>query len=75
MENTQEISIVPSEIKMPKNNKANRYYYKNRDLILEKKRIARNEKLVINDSTVQQMPLEERRKKKMELLGLLEPAK
>ena len=32
---------------MPKNNKANRYYYKNRDTILEKKRIARNEKLVI----------------------------
>lgn len=67
-----------NEIKMPKNTKANRYYYKNREQVLEKQRLARLAKKgvdITNISTKEHTPLEERRKKKLEFLGLLEPSK
>jgi hypothetical protein len=63
------------EQKLPKNCKENRYYYKNREAILEKRRLARLAKKgvdITNESTPQQLSIEERRKKKMEFLGLLE---
>ena len=61
------------EHKLPKNTKANRYYYKNREAILEKKRIARLVKKGVDTTTnLFQLSLEERRKKKMEFLGVLE---
>jgi len=53
--------------------KGNRYYYRHREEILEKQRIARLKKKGVDITklgTEQQTPLEERRKKKMELLGL-----
>jgi hypothetical protein len=55
--------------------KANRYYYRHRETVLEKQRLARLAKKGVDVSklgTEQLTPLEERRKKKMELLGLLE---
>jgi hypothetical protein len=68
-------SSEQNEPKLPKNCKETRYYYKNRDKILEKQRLARLAKKGIDitklDGTIQ-TPLEERRKKKMEFLGLLE---
>ncbi len=71
-------ATVESELKLPKNSKENRYYYKNREAILEKKRIARLAKKgidVTNETNPQQLSIEERRKLKMELLGVLEPKK
>ena len=63
------------EQKLPKNCKENRYYYKNRQSILEKRRLARLAKKgidITNESNSQQLSIEERRKKKMDFLGVLE---
>lgn len=63
------------EQQLPKNSKANRYYYRHREEVLERQRLSRLAKKGIDitklDGTIQ-TPLEERRKKKMEFLGLLE---
>lgn len=72
------VSAEQSEQKLPKNNKCNRYYYRHREEILEKKRLARLAKKgidITNESNPQQLSLEERRKKKMEFLGVLEAKK
>lgn len=64
------------EQKLPKNTKANRYYYKNRDAILEKKRLTRLAKKgvdITSESSTPQLSLEERRRMKMEFLGVLKP--
>jgi len=54
-----------------KNLKSNRYYYRHREEILEKKRLQRLRKNTTEDAQLTaQLPLEERRKKKMEMLGL-----
>ncbi len=71
-------STVEPEQKLPKNSKANRYYYKNREAILEKKRLTRLAKKGVdikNETNVPQLTLEERRRIKMEFLGVLEPKK
>ncbi len=70
MESTETVTV---QDKLPKNSKANRYYYKNREAILEKKRIARLAKKGVNveDESTQKLSLEERRKIKMEFLGVL----
>lgn len=63
------------EHKLPKNSKANRYYYRHREEVLEKQRLARLAKKGIDITKLNgtiHTPLEERRKKKMEFLGLLE---
>lgn len=61
-------------VKLPKKNKGTVYYYRHREEILEKQRLARLAKKGVDitkiDSNIQ-TPLEERRKKKMEFLGLL----
>ena len=67
--------IDQSEQKLPKNSKANRYYYRHREEVLERQRLARLAKKGIDITKLDgmiQTPLEERRKKKMEFLGLLE---
>lgn len=59
--------------KLPKKSKETKYYYKHREEILEKKRLARLAKKgvdITNTSTEAKLTLEERRKKKMEFLGL-----
>jgi hypothetical protein len=61
--------------KLPKNTKENRYYYRNREKILERQKLARLAKKGIDITKTDGCivtPLEERRKKKMEFLGLLE---
>lgn len=66
------------EPKLPKNCKENRYYYRHREEILEKQRLARLAKKGVDITklgTEIQTPLEERRKKKMEFLGLLDDSK
>ena len=71
---TLEQEIV-EEQKLPKNCKENRYYYRHREQILEKQRLARLAKKgvdITNINSTTHTPLEERRKKKMEFLGLLE---
>ena len=73
-------STAESEIvnKLPKNTKENRYYYRHREQILEKQRLARLAKKGIdikNLDGVKSTSLEERRQKKMEFLGLVEPQK
>lgn len=71
-------SSEQNEQKLPKNCKENRYYYKHREEILEKRRLARLAKkgVEVNDEvTTVHLSLEERRKKKMEFLGLLEVQK
>ena len=62
-------------VKLPKNTTANRYYYKHREEILEKQRLARLSKKSVDitkpdEQHPPQLSLEERRKKKMEFLGL-----
>jgi hypothetical protein len=67
-------ATMETEQKLPKNTKANRYYYKNREAILEKKRLARLAKNgvdITSESSAPQLSLEERRKMKMEFLGVL----
>lgn len=72
-------SAVEPEQKLPKNSKENRYYYKNREAILEKKRLTRLAKkgntITSTDDSIEKLSIEERRKKKMEFLGVLEPKK
>lgn len=60
--------------KLPKKSKETKYYYKHREEILEKKRLARLAKkgIDVENATVEaRLTLEERRKKKMEFLGLI----
>lgn len=62
------------EHKLPKNSKENRYYYRHREEILEKRRLAR----LANKEACRQMDnaiVESLRKKKMEFLGLGESKK
>jgi hypothetical protein len=64
--------------KLINNTKGNRYYYKHREEILEKKRLARLAKKGMDVEKVAatpQLALEERRKRKMELLGLVDEKK
>jgi len=64
-----------TEQKLPKNCKANRYYYRHREEVLERQRLARLAKKGVDITNINgtvHTPLEERRKKKMEFLGLLE---
>ena len=71
----QEEKETETEEKLPKNCKENRYYYRHREEILERQRLARLAKKGIDITklgTEVQTPLEERRKKKMEHLGLTE---
>lgn len=70
MESTE---VATVQEKLPKNSKANRYYYKNREAILEKKRLVRLAKkgVDVTDESTPQLSLEERRKMKMEFLGVL----
>lgn len=70
-------AVNGTEPKLPKNCKENRYYYRNREDILEKRRQKRLEKKNngVNNETLTQLPLEDRRKKKMEFLGLIESQK
>lgn len=72
MEAPSGASTDPPTVKLPKNSKGNRYYYKNREAILEKKRLARLAKLA-ETKEGNPKPIDERRLKKMEHLGLLDP--
>jgi len=77
MEEKQEQIDTPDE-KILKNTKGNRYYYRHREEILEKKRLIRLAKKGVDITIVKEEPqlsLEERRKKKMEFLGVLASAK
>ena len=75
MESTE---VATVQEKLPKNCKENRYYYRHREEILERQRLARLAKKGVDitklDGT-KQTSLEERRKNKMEFLGLLESQK
>jgi hypothetical protein len=64
------MSDPQSSIQLPKNNKVNRYYYRNREVILEKKRLARLAKKGVDISVVSSNTLsaEERRQRIMEHL-------
>jgi hypothetical protein len=61
-----------SEVKLPKNTKGNRYYYNHREKILERRRLERLAKKGVDISKTEMLPdpAEERRRKKMEHLGL-----
>jgi hypothetical protein len=78
MESTADSEESVTASKLPKNCKENRYYYRHREEILERQRLARLAKKGVDitklDGT-KQTSLEERRKKKMEFLGLLESQK
>lgn len=64
--NIEDVSGV--EIKLPKNNKANRYYYRHKEEISERRKQQRLEK-----KNLDRVPTkEELQKKKMEFLGLIE---
>jgi len=77
MEQKQEQDVkVVEDIKVPKNCKENRYYYRHREKILEKQRLARLAKKGVDITKCEiETPMEERRKKKMEFLGLLDDSK
>lgn len=62
-----------SGIKLPKNCKENRYYYRHREEILERRRLARLAKKGVDITSEEIKSLENTRKKKMESLGLAEP--
>jgi hypothetical protein len=67
-----------STIKLPKDCKENRYYYKNREQILEKRRLARLAKKGIDITKPEdeiKTTIEQNRKKKMEFLGIVESEK
>ena len=70
-------TVNGTEPKLPKNCKENRYYYKHREEILEKRRQKRLEmkRTEVTNETLTQLPLEDRRRKKMEFLGLIESQK
>ncbi len=63
-----------TENKYPKNTKANRWYYRHREEILEKRRLERLAKKGIDiTKPIEEIKLilDDERKKKMEILGLL----
>jgi hypothetical protein len=65
-------------MRLPKVCKENRYYYKNRESILEKRRLTRLAKKGIDITQSEDSiknALEEKRKKKMELLGVTKDSK
>lgn len=76
MEETSTAAETKME-KLPKNTKATRYYYKNREKVLERQRLARLAKKGVDITKLEDThtPLEERRKKKMEFLGLVKTEK
>jgi hypothetical protein len=67
-----DVSGNENGLHMPKNNKANRYYYRHREEILEKQRQQRLKQkgIAVKDNIV--LTQDELRKKKLEFLGLLE---
>ena len=70
--------LKQEEAKLPKNTKANRWYYRHREEILEKRRLERLAKKGVDITRPAEeikLTLDERRKKKMEFLGLLEAQK
>lgn len=69
-----ELSTVAEQAELPKITKGNRYYYRHREAILEKRRLDRLAKKGIDITKPEaeiKVKLEERRKKKMEHLGLV----
>lgn len=67
------VAVDGDSIKLPKNCKENRYYYKHREEILERRRLARLAKKGIDITKPTegiQETAEEKRKKKMKFLGL-----
>jgi hypothetical protein len=80
MENNQDMQqpqavIEETGIKLPKNCKENRYYYRHREEILEKRRLTRLAKKGIDVTVLDAgcvKTVEDKRKKKMEFLGLVE---
>ena len=74
----QETPTATETVKLPKNCKENRYYYRHREEILERKRLARLAKKgidVTQPAEELKETLEEKRKKKMEFLGLMSDKK
>lgn len=72
---TADEPLTTGDTKLPKNCKENRYYYRHREKILERQRLARLKKRGVDITQVentQQSSLEERRKMKMKLLGVTE---
>jgi len=67
------VPTVESDMKLPKNCKENRYYYKHREEILERKRLARLAKKGVDITKPEDVNglIEEKRKQKMAFLGLL----
>ena len=67
------VPTVESDVKLPKNCKENRYYYKHREEILERKRLARLAKKGVDITKPEDVNglIEEKRKQKMAFLGLL----
>lgn len=72
----QEEKKEENSVKLPQNCKERRYYYRHREAILEKQKLARLAKKGVDITKIEtETPLEERRRKKMEFLGLLEDSK
>ena len=67
------VPTVESDVKLPKNCKENRDYYKHREEILERKRLARLAKKGVDITKPEDVNglIEEKRKQKMAFLGLL----
>jgi len=75
---TATATAIADQMKLPKNCKENRYYYRHREEILERKRLARLAKKGIDvTQSVEELKetLEEKRKKKMEFLGFMSDKK
>ena len=77
-ESTDEKKLNDESVKLPKNTKANRWYYRHREEILEKRRLERLVKkgvdITKSESEIK-VTMDEIRKKKMEHLGLCESQK
>jgi hypothetical protein len=73
-----ENQVDDESVKLPKNTKANRWYYRHREEILEKRRLERLAKkgvdITKSESEIK-VTMDELRKKKMEHLGLGESTK
>lgn len=67
-----DVSGNENGLHMPKNNKANRYYYRHREEILEKQRQQRLKQKGVSVNDVTPLTQEELRKKKLDFLGLLQ---
>lgn len=75
---SDEKGVSDESVKLPKNTKANRWYYRHREEILEKRRLERLAKkgvdITKSESEIK-VTMDELRKKKMEHLGLGESTK